>query len=107
PDPYLRKPEKRLTSPRFLSLYAKILQDGGLVNLKTDDPTLHTYTVDQLKKLDIEPKVHIPDIYSESHNIPELNIQTYYEGLHLADGRTIRYVQFALDSYNSITREEV
>jgi tRNA (guanine-N7-)-methyltransferase len=107
PDPYLRKPDKRLTSPRFLSIYRTILQDEGLVHLKTDDPTLYTYTIELLKKLEIEPNVHIPDIYSGSYDIPELYIQTYYEGLHLADGRTIRYLQFALDTYNPIKRHEL
>ncbi len=38
----------------------------------------------------------VPDVYALSP-VPELlQIQTYYEGMHLADGRTIRYLKFAL-----------
>ena len=38
PDPHLRtsRAKKRLTHPRFLRLYQKILKKGGLVHLKPD-----------------------------------------------------------------------
>src|ERR1700730_9796822 len=46
PDPQLRqsKAKKRLTHPKFLRLYQKILIPGGLIHLKTDSPVLYTFT---------------------------------------------------------------
>ena len=38
PDPQMKKATKRLTSDRFLGIYARILRDGGIINLKTDSP---------------------------------------------------------------------
>ena len=48
PDPHLRLSlaRQRLTSPKFIDIYRKILKPGGIVNLKTDDATLYNYTLD-------------------------------------------------------------
>lgn len=97
PDPYLRKPEKRLTSPRFLGIYRQVVASGAPVHLKTDDPLLHEYTLVTLDQLGIGLDLHVPDVYAAEDASPELFIQTYYEKKHLADGRTIRYVRFTLD----------
>jgi len=107
PDPYLRKPEKRLTSTRFLSLYRQVLAPGGLVHLKTDSPELEESTLSVLQKLQITPVAYIPDIYAGmpestaptamSPQASSLYIQTHYEKLHLKQGRRIRYIAFRLD----------
>jgi tRNA (guanine-N7-)-methyltransferase len=39
---------------------------------------------------------NIPDVYALTDIPPLLQIKTYYEGLHLEDGRTIRFLKFAL-----------
>ncbi|MCL4162187.1 UNVERIFIED_CONTAM: hypothetical protein GTU68_051039, partial [Idotea baltica] len=46
PDPFLKKGKanRRLTSASFLDRYRKILKKGGLLHLKTDDPTLYNFT---------------------------------------------------------------
>ncbi len=94
PDPYLRKPSKRLTSPRFLKIYSKLLPEGGLVHLKTDDPDLHEYTLRMIERHGLVIVEHNPDIYASEPDGSEIYIQTFYEGKHLADGRTIRHVCF-------------
>lgn len=108
PDPYLRKPEKRLTSQRFLTIYRQLLAPGGIIHLKTDSPELEASTLSVLQKQQITPLMYIPDIYAnpslnplhENLDIPEqlpLFIQTHYERLHLKKGRTIRYIAFQLN----------
>jgi len=36
------------------------------------------------------------DIYAKPLPLPELEIKTYYERMHLAEQKTIKYVQFRL-----------
>ncbi len=99
PDPYLRESDekKRLTSPKFLELYREISETDCRVHLKTDDPTLHAFTLDVIKEEGLEMLHHIPDVYASDKAGPELtSIQTYYEKKHIKAGRTIRYLCFRL-----------
>jgi tRNA (guanine-N7-)-methyltransferase len=105
PDPYLRKPDKRLTSPRFLDIYKSIVTLGAIIHLKTDDPTLHEYTLRTLEKYSIPVLEHVSNVYATPNDDSVLFIQTHYEKLHLKAGRTIRYLNFNLDNYNPPTGE--
>lgn len=100
PDPFLRvsKSSKRLTSARFLSLYRKILAPGGVVHLKTDDPTLFEFTVQTLAE-DLQCRIlyQNSDIYASELAFPELTHKTRYESEHLADGRKIKYIRFLIN----------
>lgn len=99
PDPFLRKSKanRRLTSARFLDEYRKILQPEGLVHLKTDAPSLYEFTLETLAGYpDATLLYHDDDIYSKPLPVPELEIKTYYERMHLDEGKTIKYVQFRL-----------
>ncbi|HZE85760.1 MAG TPA: tRNA (guanosine(46)-N7)-methyltransferase TrmB [Puia sp.] len=97
PDPQLRnsRAKKRLTHPRFLRLYQRILVPGGLIHLKTDSPALYAFT-----RLVIE-LCHLPlledsdDIYSGSVK-EELKIRTHYENLDIAKSKRVHYLCFAL-----------
>ncbi|MEM1217158.1 MAG: tRNA (guanosine(46)-N7)-methyltransferase TrmB, partial [Bacteroidota bacterium] len=99
PDPFLKrgKENRRLTSPRFLEEYRKILPSGGLIHLKTDSPELHAYTQEVLPNY---PHADIlldqDDIYREALVMPELEFKTYYEHMHLRDQKTIKYVRIGL-----------
>lgn len=100
PDPFLRnsKANRRLTSPMFLELYRKILKKGGTVHLKTDEPALHEYTLSVLaKEKHTSLLYHDDDIYAKALPMPELEIKTFYEKQHLANGKTIKYIRFSLD----------
>ncbi len=100
PDPFPRegKENRRLTSPHFLNLYRRVLAPGGILHLKTDDPGLYVFTLESLEQT---PFAHLhghwDDIYSGELPTPELAFKTYYEGLHLEAGKTIKYVRFTLD----------
>ncbi len=99
PDPFLKegKANRRLTSPQFIKEYRKILKPGGIIHLKTDDPTLYEYTVETLEKEEgCTILYHDDDIYAKPLPISELDIHTYYEEKHLAIGRLIKYVKFTI-----------
>lgn len=98
PDPFLRqsKSKKRLTHPKFLQLYQPLLAPGATINLKTDSPELYAFTKEVIEAAGCTLLQDIGDVYALPEVPPLLRIQTFYEGMHLADGRTIRYLQFRL-----------
>lgn len=99
PDPFLRKSKsnRRLTAPPFLKRFRNILKRGGLVHLKTDEGELSDFT---LEVIEADKQVNLlyynDDIYSQPLAFPELDIKTYYEGMHLRDGKTIKYLRFTI-----------
>lgn len=99
PDPFPQKGKanRRLTAKRFLDIYRKVLSPDGVVHLKTDDPGLFAFTLETLNQ---ETSATIlyesEDIYAGTLPAPELEIKTYYEAMHLAAGKTIKYVRFRL-----------
>lgn len=96
PDPFLKKESNRLTHPRYLFLYEQMLKTGARINLKTDSKELYDFTVETVKEQGCPVHENIVDVYGQSKNTGALGIQTFYEKMHLADGRTIRYLQFRL-----------
>ncbi len=100
PDPFLshRRRSRRLTYPRFLDLYRQVLRPGGLIHLKTDSPELFAFTLETLAAQQHEIVTQVDDVYALKE-VPELlRIRTYYESMHLEEGRTIQYVSFRLRS---------
>ena len=99
PDPFLQhsKASRRLTSTLFLAQYRRILKPGGFVHLKTDEPNLYDFTLKTLNALkDYSISHHDDDIYAKPLLMPELEIKTFYEKQHLAEGKTIKYLRFQL-----------
>ncbi|GIV33430.1 MAG: tRNA (guanine-N(7)-)-methyltransferase [Chitinophagales bacterium] len=97
PDPYPKasKANKRLTSEFFIEKYRAFCKKGALVHLKTDDPDLFEFSVRVASRLGTVEQV-MENVYA-TEQVPEvLRIQTYYERMHLQQGRTIRYLRFAL-----------
>jgi tRNA (guanine-N7-)-methyltransferase len=94
PDPFPAKENRRLTAPRFIDLYRKVLKPGGLLNFKTDATDLFDYSVEVLEA---DPQVKILyknyDIYAEPLYMPELEVKTYYEHMHLEKKKTIKFLQ--------------
>ena len=101
PDPQLKKQKKRLTSSRFLSNYANLLKQDGIIHLKTDSQTLHNYTLDliNLNKLDVLFADN--NIYKTESIEDILKIKTFYEEKFLEKGMPITYLKFKLNNiYN-------
>jgi tRNA (guanine-N7-)-methyltransferase len=94
PDPFYKKVRRRLTHPNFLKIYKNVLNENGLVHLKTDDDMLFEFTMETLKEEQL-PVIHSDnDIYSKSLYHNDLEVKTYYENKHLRNQKTIKYVKF-------------
>ncbi len=99
PDPFLRDSDqkKRLTSPRFLDVYRKVLRPGGLVHLKTDEPKLFKFTLDTLAD---DPRCHVfyqnDDVHAKPLAFPELAIKTFYEAKDIAGRGRSHYLRFSI-----------
>ena len=97
-DPQLKKPNKRLTSPRFLDIYSRILKPGGIIHLKTDSQELYDYTLEEVL-IPNNYKIHYNtnDLYStdDMHEVKE--IKTYYENIYLKENKPITYLEFEIN----------
>ena len=106
-DPQLKKPNKRLTAPRFLDTYARFLATQSTMHLKTDSQELYDYTLNEvLPERDVEIVASTNDLYSEDQVLPTTNYplptilaearmtQTFYERMFLAEGKPITYIQW-------------
>lgn len=98
PDPQLRasKAKKRLTHPRFLRLYNKILKPGGSIHLKTDSPDLFRFTKSVIGLYGLTKLQEIEDVYAEASVTAELKIKTHYESMDIAQSNKIYYLEFTL-----------
>jgi len=98
PDPQLRerRAKKRLTSARFLTMYKSMLQEGGIVHLKTDSRELYDYTMALLNYNQQEILVATEDLYASSLSEEELSVKTHYESYYLSQGKPITYIRFRL-----------
>ena len=99
PDPFLKKGKenRRLTAPKFLDEYRKILKPYHLLHLKTDDDTLFEFTIESFESYKhLKILYQNDDIYANELAFQELEIKTYYESMHLAEEKKIKYVRAAL-----------
>ena len=97
PDPQIKfqRRKHRLTNTKFLSIYKNILNDSGIIHLKTDSEFLHGYTLGKLEEMSINPIVSIHDIYKNSNApVEATQIQTHYEKIYLNEGKKITYLNF-------------
>lgn len=95
PDPQPRpKQEKhRLTHPRFLTTYKRLLRPGGIFHLKTDSPELFAYSMEKVKEEMFNSLQYTTDLYTSPLNNIHLGIKTRYEQLFYDKGFTINYLQ--------------
>lgn len=97
PDPRPRKRDikRRLTSPRFIDLYKRLLQPGGYVRLKTDNTHLYEYTLEQLQmRNDISDLAFTADVYTSELKKDCFDIKTRYEQEFTQKGEKIKYLRF-------------
>ncbi len=102
PDPQLktRRAGKRLTSPLFLSSYAKFLGPNGLIHLKTDSQHLFAYTQAVIQRCGLTALAAERDIYGTGYAAGDdlLNtVHTAYEEMFLQRGLPITYTCFTLN----------
>jgi tRNA (guanine-N7-)-methyltransferase len=97
PDPRPKKGDvkRRLTHPRFLELYRKIVRKGGKVHLKTDNQLLFEYSLEVLQQRDdVQELIYTFDLYQSDLLPLHLGLQTRYEQQFIEEGKTIKYLQF-------------
>lgn len=97
PDPRPRKRDvkRRLTSPRFMEMYKKILTKGGYLRLKTDNTQLFEYTLEQVgMRSDISDLAFTRDVYTSDLQKECFDIKTRYEQEFTEKGEKIKYLRF-------------
>jgi tRNA (guanine-N7-)-methyltransferase len=109
PDPQLRasRSKKRLTHPKFLRLYQQIMNDDGLINLKTDSPDLYAFTLAVIDVFELEVVEQTDHVYHQESIKPELQIKTHYEGLDIAQSSRIHYVSFRINKVLPVEKDEI
>lgn len=95
PRPRDRDIKRRLTSPRFLAIYQKLLKANGRVHLKTDNLALFEYTVETLQSQPVKDLITTTDFYQSEWATTHYGIQTTFEQRFLAQGIAIKYLSFA------------
>lgn len=112
-DPQMRKATKRLTSTYFLHRYRHLLQDNGLVHLKTDSNFLYTYTSAMVEANQLPVLFQTDDLYhtlsaEEDAEVKEiLGIRTYYEQQWIDRGLNIKYLKFRLPQEGCLVEPEI
>lgn len=99
PDPQIKykRTKHRLTNESFLTKYKKILNDNGIVHLKTDSEFMHGYTLGLLHGAGHTVEYANHDVYKQAGAPDEvLNIQTFYENQYLKENKAITYTRFKI-----------
>ena len=103
PDPQPKKPNKRLTSERFLSLYRRIARPNATLHLKTDSHELYEYTLNEVIPAGgYSVSFATDDLYGNYSSTPlpdlddALSVQTFYESGFLKEGKSITYLRFKI-----------
>jgi len=97
PDPRPRKRDikRRLTSPRFIDMFKKLLRPQGYVRLKTDNTVLFEYTLEEMQnRNDITDFRFTRDVYASDLRAECFDIKTRFEEEFAAKGETIKYLRF-------------
>jgi tRNA (guanine-N7-)-methyltransferase len=96
PDPYPKKPNKRLISPRYLGYYREIVRADAVIHFKTDDDAFYQAALCTLQEEKCTIHQAITDIYNEPTAGELVKIKTTFELKHLASEKKIKYICFNL-----------
>ena len=98
PDPQIKKrrQRKRLTHPDFINKYNKIINDNGVIHLKTDSKFLYGYTLGMIHAGGHNLIDCSDDIYGSDKKREDLDINTYYENMFISKKMKITYIRFSL-----------
>ncbi|MDA0327050.1 MAG: tRNA (guanosine(46)-N7)-methyltransferase TrmB [Bacteroidetes bacterium] len=100
PDPQIKykRTKHRLTNDAFLKRYKHILNDTGVVHLKTDSEFMHGYTLGLLHGQGHEVQYANHDVYHQEGSPEEVTgIQTFYEQTYLEQNKAITYIRFKIN----------
>jgi len=95
PRPKVRDTKRRLTNPRFLEIFRRLLKPGGYLRLKTDNTALYEYTLGVVQGMKgIEDLAFTSDLYGSPLQPECFDIKTNYEEKFASMGETIKYLRF-------------
>lgn len=97
PDPRPKSSDehRRLTSPKYLEIYKKLLAPGSLIHLKTDNTCLFDYTLTLLEsRTDIQDLEYTWELYKSAFAEDHHGIKTKYEHQFSEQGHEIKYLKF-------------
>lgn len=95
PRPKKRDVKRRLTNPRFMEMFKKLLTPGGYFRLKTDNTGLFEYTLEELQfRTDIRDFEFTREVYQSPLRPECFDIKTKYEEAFASKGETIKYLRF-------------
>ncbi|MGZ4157657.1 MAG: tRNA (guanosine(46)-N7)-methyltransferase TrmB, partial [Bacteroidia bacterium] len=96
PQPQKTRVRNRLTNMMFITRYRKILKDGGVINLKTDNEPFYDYTKEVVAENKFEVLDSTNDLYDDRMERDEVltSIKTYYEKKFSDLGFKICYLKF-------------
>ena len=78
--------KQRLTHPRFLEIYRRILKEGGTIVQKTDDRDFYLFSLESYKESGFEIKETCEDL--KNHPV-EGDVETEHEKLFKSQGKPI------------------
>ena len=99
PHPKDEKGSKRITSPKFIERYKRILKPGSIINVKSDSQFLYDVSKEGYIASGYEILLDSQNVYGELVNRVSdelraaLEIKTFYEQRWLAEGKTIKFLQ--------------
>ncbi len=99
PDPQIKykRTKHRLTNTAFLQKYKTVLNDTGVVHLKTDSEFMHGYTLGLLHGEGHEIEYANHNVYKNEGAPKEVTtIQTFYEKQYLEIDKAITYIRFKI-----------
>ena len=99
PDPQIKfqRTKHRMTNTSFLKKYHTVLNENGIVNLKTDSEFMYGYTLGLLQGAGHEILYANHNVYNNAGAPKEvIETQTFYENQYLKVGKPITYLQFKL-----------
>jgi tRNA (guanine-N7-)-methyltransferase len=94
PDPQPLKSgiRKRLTNERFLEMYKNILNENGVLHLKTDSELLFDYSLETINSYGTKNLVYTKDLYNSDLNVRHFGIKTRFEEIFTEKGFLINYL---------------
>lgn len=99
PDPWPQESniKHRLTNPKFLAQYYRLLRADGVLNFKTDNRQLFDWSVEQLQQLSQQWRIDLVthNLHDDSSNddLADALVMTSYEQRYVADGKPINYLR--------------
>ena len=100
PDPYPKKPRKRMTHERYLAAYQQIAVTGASFYLKTDDGAFYQFSLESLNSFGCILHKAVENLYANEEPSQISEPVTTYEKRHINEGKSIKFIHFALPKIN-------